>query len=152
MISNGGRRSEIQNSRVARGAVNERGKWNNQVWDLRRKDLQDISLSNAFGRLGEDLDTPKLLEENKENHNTLNQLEEKSAQQGNNIVFGSSMNRDTGGNKHGRKGKKTGGHSGPGGIRPMNPEEKLRTNLSNKTKCGRGIIFIPIQEKLVERE
>ncbi|KAG7548148.1 Reverse transcriptase domain [Arabidopsis suecica] len=85
VVRKSGRRSEQQRKNVGSSAGVSRGNFGKNIRDLRiRKDLENISLSNSFGKLREDLADPPLreevvmTEENKENEDLSNQLRSKA--------------------------------------------------------------------------
>lgn len=115
----------------------------------KKKDLNNIALSNSFGSLRSDMEIPdpsevmESLEGNKENVNIPNQVREVNlAGQGLVVPLGENQRRGNGGgrllNKEKRPGyKKAGEHNGP------------KPKQLNSNRPARGLIFGPTREDLL---
>lgn len=148
MVGKSGRRSEQQRRKIGSSSGNTGVYLGNNRRDLgTSQDLRNISLSNSFGTLREDLADPNLREvavvpeENKENHNTVNQLEQNvHVAQENLVRFGTHLNN----NKEGAQMMK---EKRAGGTKNMDASGP-RPKVSKPVRPARGLVFGPTREEV----
>lgn len=149
MVGRSGRPVAQQRARIAEHTGKSGGGSGNIRRDLViRKDLGNISLSNSFGKLREDLSGPEMRDvivssdENKENENVSNQLQIPGrGPQVVGIKFGANFGKNKGGSRGITKEKRAGVIKGVDGSGPKPKHQKQNRPM-------RGLVFGPSREEL----